>query len=225
MRSAIFAPLAVAICCVAAWSNAAEKVLFQDDFKAGLSAKWQLVGLKKEDYRLRDGGLEMRVQPGPFTADTPMLKVMLPFTSAETAIASVKVTLLDKFTEDGEFAGVFLLDEAGREFAAKKERLAGKVYFSPGAVDFQGEEGEEGDLTKYKTLLVDESPEAGPLRIIVDRGDAFFQVGPSSKGKYHNHFYSAIRSTSKERGFGLSAGGAPKGSSHWVRFEDFRVER
>jgi len=45
----------------------AEEVLFEDDFEDSLSSKWQVVGLKKEDYRIREGGLELRVQPGKLT--------------------------------------------------------------------------------------------------------------------------------------------------------------
>ena len=81
-------------------------VLFEDDFNNGLSDKWQVVGLQKEDFRIRNGGLEMRIQPGKRTRDTPMLKVILPFATTSTVIASVDVTILDEFTEDGEFGGL-----------------------------------------------------------------------------------------------------------------------
>jgi hypothetical protein len=72
---------------------------------------------------------------------------------------------------------------------------------------------------------MDASADAGPLRIVVDRGHAFFQVGPSAEGKYLNFFHSAIKRETNQRGFALTAAGAPPGSSHWVRFEDFRVFR
>lgn len=205
-----------------------EEVLFEDDFKDGLAAKWKAVGLKKSDYRIEDGCLEMRVQPGKLTRDTPMLKVILPFRSSDTVIVSAKVTPVDEFTENGEFAGVFLLDETGREFAAKKERVDGKLVFAPGNYVFQGKPGEEGDPGKYEVKYADATDEAGPLRIIVDRGYAYFQVGPAendAKAKYRNFFHSAIRKEKQERGFCLTAAGAPEKGEHWVRFEEFRVVR
>jgi len=202
-----------------------DDVLFEDDFRSGMSDKWQIVGLDKSDYRVRDGGLEMRVQPGSLSADTPMLRLPLSFTSADTVVVSVKVTLLDEFTQDHEFAGVFLLADNGREFAAKKERVDGKLVFAPGDYEFQGESGEEGDPAKYEVNYTAESKEAGPLRIVVDRGNAFYQVGPSADDKYLNFFHSAIRKVTNQRGFCLAAAGAHAGSSHWVRFEDFRVFR
>ncbi|MFC1596855.1 hypothetical protein ACFL5Q_02805 [Planctomycetota bacterium] len=207
------------------WSTlcVAENVLFEDDFEDGLSSKWQAVGLEKEDYRIRDGGLELRVQPGKLTRDTPMLKVTLPFTSAGKVVASVEVTVLDRFTEPAEFAGLFLTAERGVEFGGTKRRLNGHLVFSPGNVEFIGEPGEEGDPAKYSLRFRPAEKEAGPLRIIVRGHYAHFQVGPSPKGKYLNFFHSAIRKNEKERGFGLVAAGGPDDAVHWVRFDNFRV--
>ena len=202
----------------------AENLLFEDDFNDGLSSKWQTVGLKKQDYRIRDGGLELRVQPGKLTPDTPMLKVTLPFTSSDTVVASVDVTILDRFTEPAEFAGLFLTAERGVEFGGKKRRLDGHLVFSPGNVEFIGKPGEEGDPTKYTLKFWPANKDAGPLRIIVRDNYAYFQVGPSKEGKYLNFFHSAIRKNEKQRGFSLVAAGGPDDAAHWVRFDNFRVK-
>lgn len=203
----------------------AEDVVFEDKFERALSDKWQVVGLEKSDYRIRDGGLEMRVQPGKAGTKTPMVKVILPVQEEVSMVASVKVTVLDPFTADHEFAGVYLLDESGPEFGAKKERVDGKLVFAPGQYLFKGKPGEEGDVEKYDVKYTPEEKDAGPLRIIVRGGYAFFQVGPSADDKYQNYFHSAIRKKTKERGFCLMAAGAPDKASHWVRFENFRVVR
>jgi hypothetical protein len=224
MRTVIFLSAALLLQAPPA-PNPDDKTLFADDFRDGLSDQWQAAGLKKEDYRLRDGGLEMRVQPGPLTGDTPMLKVILPFTSAETVVASVKVTVLDGFTADHEFAGVYLLDETGLEFGAKKERVGGRLVFAPGRYRFAGRPGEEGDPGKYAVDYTPAAKDARPLRVVVDRGTAFFQAGPSADGRNQTFFQSALRREKALRGFGLAAAGAPAGADHWVRFEDFRVSR
>ena len=65
-----------------------EEVMFQDDFKSKLSPKWQVVGLKESDYRIRNGGLEMRVQSGKWSSKMPALNVLLPFEDPETVIVS-----------------------------------------------------------------------------------------------------------------------------------------
>jgi hypothetical protein len=200
-----------------------DEVLFEDNFARALSPKWEVVGLKETDYRVKNGGLELRVQPGKLTADTPMLRVLLPFTSSDSVTASVRLTVLDEFTQDGELAGAFLIDETGWEFRATQERVGGKRVYSPGEYKFSGKPGEEGDPGKYEVAYTAATEDAGPLRIIVHRGHAFFQVGPSKERKYLNFFHSAIRSKTKSRGFCLTAAGAPEGAAHWVRFENFRV--
>jgi hypothetical protein len=198
-------------------------VLFEDDFDDGLSSKWQTVGLAKQDYRIRDGGLELRVQPGKLTRDTPMFKVILPFAPSEIIVASVEVTVLDRFTEPAEFAGLFLTAERGVEFGGKKQYMDGHLVFSPGNVEFIGQPGEEGDPAKYTLQYWPADKDAGPLRILVRNHYAYFQVGPSLEGKYLNFFHSAIRKNEKERGFGLVAAGGPDDAVHWVRFDNFRV--
>ncbi len=203
----------------------AEDVLFEDAFKKGLSNKWQLVGLKKEDYRFRDGGIELRVQSGKLTRHTPMLKVVLPFTSSDTVVASVRVTILDKFTEPEEFAGLYLTDEDGRDFGARKQQINGQLSFTPPKYEFIGEGLEQGGPENYARKFWPANDDAGPLRIIVRNHYAYFQVGPSAEGRYLNFFHSAIQKSQEKHGFALVAAGAPSDAIHWVRFDDFRVTK
>ena len=63
--------------------SVAQEVLFEDTFDGALSDKWTVVGLKKDDYRIKNGCLEMRVQAGKATKVTPMLMVLLPFVTTD----------------------------------------------------------------------------------------------------------------------------------------------
>jgi hypothetical protein len=203
----------------------AEDVLFADKFEHRLSDQWQVEGLDKKGYRIRDGGLEMRVQGGQPKFTGPLIKVMLPFSIHDTVIASVRVKPLDAFTAEGEFAGIILLDESSLEFAAKQQRVADRLVYAPGKYVFQGKKGEEGDVDKYRVEYTDVQPQDGPLRIITRSTYAFFQVGPSKQDEYLNFFHSAVNAKPEARGFALVAAGAPPDVEHWVRFEDFRVTR
>lgn len=203
----------------------AEDVLFEDHFDKELSSTWQAVGLKKEDYRIRDGGIELRVQPGKWTRETPMLKVLLPFATSSTVVASVDVTIVDEFTQDGEFAGLLLIADGDVVFTVKKSLTDGKLLLSPGKYEFVGKPGEEGTGSKYTVRYWPALKEAGPLRIIVRQNYASFQVGPSSEGKFLNLFFSAVSKSKRDCGFGLVAAGAPADAVHWVRFDNFRVTR
>ena len=203
----------------------AQELLFEDTFNNDLSPKWTVVGLKQEDYRLRNGGLEMRVRPGKATKDTPMLMVLLPFDTTQDVTASVELTLIDSFTEPCESAGLFLTDEDSREFGAQKMNLHGHLVFSPGKDEFIGKEGTEGDPQQYALKFWPANDEFGPLRIIIRDDYGYFQVGPSTDGKYLNFFHSALRPKEPKRGFCLSASGGPTDKDHWVRFDNFRVVR
>ena len=53
----------IVVCLLCSRQCLGEDPLFEDDFNNGLSSKWQAVGLKTEDYRIRDGGLEWGFSP------------------------------------------------------------------------------------------------------------------------------------------------------------------
>ena len=203
----------------------AEDLLFEDNFDAGLSSKWEVVGLKKDDYRIRNGGLEVRVQSGEGRRDTPMLKVKLPFGTSETVTASVEATIVSEPLGRNEFAGLFLFDADGPSFTVRKTNIDGYFLLAPGEVDFIGKPGEEGDPGKYTVKYWPADEAAGPLRIIVRQHYAYFQVGPSADGKYQNFFHSAIQNHDEGMGFGLMTAGSSGDTSPWVRFDNFRVWR
>ena len=118
---------------------------------------------------------------------------------------------------------MYLIDEGGPEFAAKKECVNDRLFFAPPKYTFIGKPGDEGNVEDYSITYWPANDEAGPLRILVDRGNAFFQTGPTKNDEYRTFFHSAIRKDEKERGFCLMAAGAPSGTDHWVRFDNFRV--
>ncbi len=225
MRNLILLTSVSLLVLTAAQMALAQEVLFEDTFDSAVSPKWSFVGLTKDDYRVKDGGLEMRVQPGKPTEDTPMLMVLLPFDTKETVTASVELTLVDSFTEPCESAGLFLTDENSREFGAQKMNLNGHLVFSPSQVEFIGKDGSEGDPQQYALKFWPANDKYGALKIIIRDNYGYFQVGPSKDGEYLNFFHSALRPKEPKRGFCLSAFGGPTDKEHWVRFDNFRVTR
>jgi hypothetical protein len=216
-----------ALSCAAALSDCyAQSVLFEDTFDGELSEKWQISGLDREDYRVRDGALEVRVKPDVKPDQgkrRPFLKVDLPFTTDDTVVASVEVTVVGEPLKRGEFAGLCLTDPSGPEFTVRKTNIDGYFVFAPGEPEFIGQPGQEGDPINYAVKYWPAAESAGPLRIIV-RGDyAYFQVGPSDEGKYRTIFHSAIQESGEGLGFGLMAAGYEGDGERWVRFDNFRV--
>ncbi len=213
----------LAFLCSSAWCQA-EEVLFEDTFDKELSEKWQVVGIAKEDYRIRDGALEVRVQPEK-RGGSPMLKVELPFTTADTVTASVEVTVVGEPLRRGAAAGLVLTDKGRVSFSTRKTKIDGYFVIAPGEVDFIGAPGEEGDPANYTVKYWPANAASGPLRIIVRGHYAHFQVGPSTKGQYKNFFHSAIQEAKEGLGFGLIATGGSDDVEQWVRFDNFRVRK
>ena len=225
MRAATFATLVVIVLSSVGQCALSEDVLFEDNFKNGLSDKWQIIGLEKSDYRVRDGGLEMRVQPKSTGKEAPRLQFLMPLPPEDYVIASVKVTVLDKFTEDRECAGIQLLDESGDVFFGYQQQIDGKLVYSPGKPIFKGQPGERGDGSKYEIQHTAVTEEAGPLEIVSRPGLGYFRVGPSADAKYVQFFFSAIREAKSKRGIALIALGAPEGTAHRVLFENVRFAK
>jgi hypothetical protein len=217
--------LLAAVLAAGCWTEClAQTVLFEDNFDQGLSDRWQFVGLAEDDYRVRDGALEVRVQPDR-PGNQPLLKVDLPFTTEGTVEASVDVSVVGKPLRRGEFAGLCLTDPSGPEFTVRKTNIDGYFVFAPGQPEFIGKDGQEGDPGRYTVKYWPADEAAGPLRIIV-RGDyAYFQVGPSDQGEYRTFFHSAISRSDEGLGFGLRAVGGREDEERWVRFDNFRVQR
>jgi hypothetical protein len=199
--------------------------LFEDTFENGLSDKWQVVGLDREDYRVREGGLELRMKPHDAKQPRPMLKVDLPFATEDTVIASVDVTAMGDGLQRGDLAGLCLLDPDGVSFTVRMTNIDGYSVLAPGEVDFIGKPGQEGDPGKYTVKYWPADEAFGPLRIVVRGSYAHFQVGPSAEGEYKTFFHSAIRESTAGMGFGVTAAAGTGDGNRWVRFDNFRVTR
>ena len=107
-----------------------EDVLFEDNFDNGLSDKWQVVGLEKKDYRVRDGALEIRLSPWKAKQPQPMLKVDLPFGTADSVVASVDVSVEYETLKRGERAGVSLNDRVGTSFTGRVTNNDGYIVLA-----------------------------------------------------------------------------------------------
>mgnify|MGYP000881343462 FL=1 len=227
MRSPLSAMALAAIGLVAcfAWPSAGhgQTVLFEDTFDKELSDKWEVVGLERADYRVRDGALELRLKQLGTKDRWPLLRVNLPFSTADTVVASVDVKVIGEPLPRGAMAALCLSDQDGAVFTVRKTNLDGRFVLAPGEVEFIGNPGQEGDPGKYTVKYWPADESFGPLRVIVRGHYAHFQVGPSETGDYKTFFHSAIGESDKGMGFGLTVIGNAGDGEHWARFDNFRV--
>lgn len=221
--SQVVIPIVLMACLSLSSACFGEDVLFEDNFDKGLSDKWQVVGLEEKDYRVRDGALEIRLSPWKAKQPQPMLKVDLPFGTADSVAASVDVSVKYETLNRGERAGVSLNDREGTSFTGRVTNIDGHIVLAPGEVEFIGKPGEEGDPGQYTVKYWPADKDFGPLKILVRGHYAHFQVGPSKDGKYKTFFHSALRQSNEGLGFGLFAVGESEDADRWVRFDNFRV--
>jgi len=202
-----------------------QTILFEDTFDNELSNKWEMVGLEREDYRIQEGALELRLKRVSANQHAPMLKVNLPFSTEDSVVASVEVKVIGEPLPRGAMAGLCLTDQDGAAFTVRKTNVDGFFLLAPGEVDFIGNEGQEGDPGKYTVKYWPADESFGPLRVLVRGHYAYFQVGPSVEGSFKSFFHSAIRESDKGMGFGITAVGSNDDSEQWVRFDNFRVTK
>lgn len=203
-----------------------EEVVLEDRFENGLRDHWRLVGLDQQDVRVRNGALELRVQPGEFTGRTGMLLVDLPAGDLDGVKASVEVTPIEPFTKSGEAAGLCLNDATGSSFTVRKTYLDRKMLYAPPQYIWTGKGLEEGaNPEDYDVRYGQVGAHPGPLVIRVRGGYAYFQVGRSDGYPWRSYFHSAVRNGDQDNSFGLFATGAPTDGEHWVRFDNLRIVR
>jgi len=201
-----------------------QTVLFEDNFDNGLSDKWITDGLNKEDYRIRDGALELRLQTNG-KKGWPMMKVDIGFSTAIGAVASVDVTPVDGDPLPRNSAATLCLtDRNGVEFRVRKTNINGYFVLAPGKAELI-DKGQEGNPMHYTVKHWPAQQSYGPLKIQVRADYAYFQVGPNKDGKFLNLFHSAIQPSAGGTGFGLRYTGSVGDGEHWVRFDNFRVTK
>src|SRR5690606_26339524 len=98
--------LAVMGMLVGAASVAGETVVFTEPFRGELSEGWSWLRERPEDWRLSDGGLELRSRPGLADTVTTALVRPAPALDGGKWVFEVTVTFLNDLTEQFEQAGL-----------------------------------------------------------------------------------------------------------------------
>lgn len=202
----------------------ADEPLLVETFGEGWESRWSLSGLAPEDYRVREGGIEVRVVPTERDELGGLLKIDLKRSTSETLIGSVRVTVIEGELPRGAAAGLAAMDGDEPVFSVWKTNQDGYLLFSPGLPEFVGKEGDEEDPSGYAVKYWPANEQAGPLRVIVRDDYAHFQVGPSDDERYLNLFHSAILPSRGDIGFALRVRDGDPEHPCWVRFEEVRFE-
>lgn len=194
-------------------------VLFEDSFDAQrLDADWHWLRKDPQSWRLREEGLEIRVQPGRGETVKNVLWREAGDRTKDAYAVEVTVTTLEPPTTQWEQAGLILYREGAPVIKLGKELVDGQLCIIPGETPMDAQ-----------TVR---------LRLSVHGEQFVAQYQPDAKGDFKTAATGRFGAPGRipaagklpvEEGSGdqvsLQCFEGPADAEHWVRFDDFRLIR
>ena len=185
-------------------SSTSERIIFEDKFDGALDSNWSWIREHSDFWRIKDGGLEIRVEPGK--ADTVSNALVRPAPDRKEGTFAIEVTVTNHTIPTVQFeqAGITWYNDGKPVFKEVKELVDGESYIIPGKApmpaasvrlrllvtvnSWEAQYRADGDLD-FLTAATGELPEPGDDQVSI---------------QCYN--------------------GPPDGE-HWIRFEDFCIKR
>lgn len=209
--SACAACAAVLLCLFAVGAEDGPKPLAEDRFEAGkLDPAWTVLRESPGRWRLREGGFEVRVEPGDANSVRNALLRDAPDRGKGRYAVEVTVTNLAAPTKQWEQAGIVWYIDSRPVLKLMKELVDGKLVVVPNLVPMDARSvrlrltvGPDGFVAEFRPLGDDGAPkgefkEAGRGALPAPKAGVREQVSIQC---YHG----------------------PEDAEHWIRFDDFRV--
>lgn len=178
------------------------KVLFEDTFEGKLAEGWSWLREDPNTWRIRDGALEIRVEPGVAATVKNALRRPAPDPSLTKLAIEVTVTFTSPPTNQYEQAGITWYHQDKPVFKLVHENIDGKTYIIPGR-------------KPTETLSVD-------LRLVLDGQQFQAQYRPAGQGEFQTAAQGKL-----PRGPGdmvsIQCYNGPSHAEHWIRFDNFRI--
>ena len=181
-----------------------ERTIFEDRFDGRLGEGWTWLRENPDAWRLRDGGLEIKVEPGVADTVKNALLRQAPDRSLGTYAIEVVVTNSVLPTQQYEQAGITWYSGGKPVFKLVKELIDGGLYIIPGKVPMRSQ--------------------SVRLRLIVS-GDTFSaQFQPDGKGEFQTAATGPLPPPDNDT-VSIQCYNGPPGAEHWIRFDDFRMAK
>jgi len=175
---------------------------FVDSFDGKLDAGWKWLREDKKAWRIKDGGLEIRVQPGlRHNVKNALLREMRDPAKGGYTI-DVTVTNHTRPTIQFEQAGFEWYHNGKPMVKLVKELVHGKLKIIPGAKSMTA-----------KTVQ---------LRLVVDKTGWTARFRPDAKGDFQTAGKGRLP-TGGKHAIGIECYNGPPDAEHWIRFDDFRI--
>jgi hypothetical protein len=182
------------------------QVVFEDRFQGKLAEGWTWLREDPQAWRLKDGGLEIRVQAGKAATVKNALVRAIPDRSQGMLLFEVTVSNLSKPIQQYEQAGLTWYHNGRPIFKLVKELVDGKVMIVPG-----------------KIAIADEPV---TLRITVEGKRYTAQYRLRGETQWRTAFTGKLSAAGKGKDeISLQCYDGPPNAQHWMRFTDFRILR
>ena len=181
-----------------------DEVVWADAFDGDLAGGWSWLRESPGNWRLRDGGLEIRVEPGVADTVRNALVAEAPDRREGKFAVEVTVTSLSEPTKQYEQAGITWYNDGKPVLKLVKELIDGELYIIPGRL-----------------------PMASPtvqLRLVVSVDTWVAQFRPEGQGAWQEAGTGQLAPPSDDQ-VSIQCYNGPADGQHWIRFDDFRVVR
>ena len=179
-----------------------QKVVFSDKFEGRLAGGWKWLRENPLTWRMRQGALEIRVQPGVAHNVKNALVRKAPDRSRGKYAIDVTVTNLSKPIQQYEQAGITWYNNGKPVFKLVKELVDGELMIIPGRKPMSS-----------KTVQ---------LRLIVTKSNFIAQFRPNARGKFQTAATGKLPAPNNDQ-VSVQCYNGPPNAEHWIRFDDFRI--
>jgi hypothetical protein len=182
--------------------GAEPRVVFEDRFDGKVADGWSWLREDAKTWRIKDGALEIRVEPGVAPTVKNALVRKAPDRSQGKLAFDVTVTFTAEPTKQFEQAGITWYRDGKPAFKLVHELIDGKTYIIPGKVP-----------APAKTV---------ELRLIVTKDRFVAQFRPDGKGEFRTAAEGPLPAGPNQQ-VSLQCYNGPSDAEHWIRFDDFRI--
>jgi hypothetical protein len=179
------------------------EVVFEENFDGKLEENWQWLREDPAHWRVRDGGLEIFVQPG--VADTVRNALLRPAPDRSEGTYAIEVTVTNHThpSQQYEQAGITWYSGGKPVFKEVKELIDGGLYIIPG-----------------KKAMPTKSVR---LRLLVTADSWEAQYRPQGESEFRTAATGELPPPGDDQ-VSIQCYNGPPDEEHWIRFESFCIK-
>jgi len=178
------------------------RVLFEDQFEGKLADGWTWLRETPKNWRIREGALEIRVEPGAGHDVKNALLRKAPDRAAGKVAIEVTVTFTAPPTRQFEQAGITWYQGGTPRFKLVHELVDGQLLIIPGRAP-----------APQKTV---------ELRLVFDGPQYTAQFRPEGQEPFQTVATGTLPMAADEQ-VSIQCYHGPADEEHWIRFDNFRI--